>query len=77
MTGRERIALTMAHREPDRVPVMCQLSMGHYNLNGGYSPLEIWYDTEAFADACVKLARRYAFDGILVPLAGRPPGVSE
>jgi hypothetical protein len=73
MTGRERIDLTMRHREPDRVPVMCQLSIGHYNLNGGYKPHEIWYDTDAFADATVTLARRYSFDGILVVLAGRPP----
>lgn len=73
MTGRERIALTMRHRAPDRVPVMCQLSIGHYNLNGGYLPHEIWYETEAFADAAVHCARRYAFDGILVVLAGRPP----
>jgi len=72
MTGRERIALTMRHKEPDRVPVMCQLSIGHYNLNGGYKPHEIWYETEAFADATVKLAQRYRFDGILVVLAGRP-----
>ena len=73
MTGRERIARTMRHAAPDRVPVMCQLSIGHYNLNAGYKPHQIWYDTEAFADACVKLARRYAFDGILVVLPGRPP----
>ncbi len=72
MTGRERIALTMRRREPDRVPVMCQLSIGHYNLNAGYKPHEIWYETEAFADASVRLARRYAFDGILVVLPGRP-----
>ncbi len=74
MNGRQRIALTMQHREPDRVPVMCQLSMGHYSLNGGYKPHEIWYETEAFADATVKLARRYRFDGILVVLPGRPAG---
>jgi uroporphyrinogen-III decarboxylase len=74
MTGRERIERTMRHTAPDRVPVMCQLSIGHYNLNGGYKPHEIWYDTDAFADATVKLARRYAFDGVLVVLAGRPPG---
>jgi hypothetical protein len=73
MTGKERIDRTMQHQEPDRVPVMCQLSVGHYNLNAGYKPHEIWYETEAFADACVKLARRYAFDGILVVLPGRPP----
>jgi hypothetical protein len=74
MNGRERIALTMQHIEPDRVPVMCQLSMGHFSLNGGYAPHEIWYETEAFADATVKLARRYQFDGILVLLPGRPEG---
>lgn len=73
MRGKERIARTMRHTEPDRVPVMCQLSIGHYNLNAGYKPHEIWYETEAFVDACVKLARRYAFDGILVVLVGRPP----
>ncbi len=62
----------MRHCEPDRVPVMCQLSIGHYNLNGGYKPHEIWFDSEAFADASVRLARRYNFDGILVVLTGRP-----
>ncbi len=72
MNGKERIARTMRHQIPDRVPVMCQLSMGHYSLNGGYKPHEIWYETEAFADATVKLARRYCFDGILVVLPGRP-----
>lgn len=52
---------------------MCQLSIGHYNLNGGYKPHEIWYETEALVDATIRLARRYAFDGILVVLPGRPP----
>ncbi|MEI2692045.1 MAG: hypothetical protein V9H69_21000 [Anaerolineae bacterium] len=33
MNGRERIALAMRHRLPDRVPVMCQLAIGHYFLN--------------------------------------------
>lgn len=73
MTGKERIALTMRHQEPDRVPVSCQFSIGHMNLNAGYKPHQIWYETEAFADACAKLVRRYAFDGILVVLQGRPP----
>jgi hypothetical protein len=62
----------MRHIEPDRVPVHCQLSIGHYNLNGGYKPHEIWYETEASVDATVMLARRYRFDGILVVLPGRP-----
>jgi uroporphyrinogen-III decarboxylase len=65
----------MRHQLPDRLPVMCQLSIGHYNLNGGFKPHEIWYDTDAFAEAMVALARRYRFDGILVPLTGRPPDI--
>jgi hypothetical protein len=72
INGKEREALTMRHIEPDRVPVHCQLSIGHYNLNGGYKPHEIWYETEASVDATVMLARRYRFDGILVVLPGRP-----
>lgn len=71
MNGRQREALTMRHIEPDRVPVHCQLSIGHYNLNAGYKPHEIWYNSEAFADATVKMAKRYQFDGILVLLPGR------
>jgi uroporphyrinogen-III decarboxylase len=68
------MAVAMCHQEPDRVPVMCQLSIGHYALHGGHKPHEIWYESEALADAAVKLARRYQFDGVLVPLPGRPAG---
>ena len=30
---------------PDRVPVMCQLSLGHYFLHAGSGAIEIWHDT--------------------------------
>jgi hypothetical protein len=60
------------HR-PDRVPVMCQLALGHYFLNTGLDPIDIWHDTPAFGDALVMLQRRYGFDGILVNLPGRDP----
>ncbi len=73
MNGRQRIALTMQHQEPDRVPVMCQLSMGHYFVNSRYKPHELWYETEPFAETILHLARLYRFDGILVVLPGRPP----
>jgi uroporphyrinogen-III decarboxylase len=73
MDGCERIALTMRHKAPDRVPVMCQLSLGHYLLNTGISPHELWYTSEAMAEAMVKLQQRYRFDGILVNCPGRPP----
>jgi hypothetical protein len=74
MNGKERIALTMRHQAPDRVPVMCQLSFGHYLLNTGIAPHDLWYTSEAMAEAMVMLQRRYQFDGILVNSPGRPVG---
>jgi hypothetical protein len=63
----------MDHKEPDRVPVMCQLALGHYFLNCNYRPSEIWFDSPTFATALIELQRKYRFDGILVNLPGRPP----
>jgi len=63
----------MNHDEPDRVPAMCQLALGHYFLHCDFKPSEIWFDTETFARALVSLQERYRFDGILVNLPGRPP----
>lgn len=75
MNGRERIALAMQHTEPDRVPVMCQLALGHYFLNTGISPHEIWFTSEGFSEALVMMQKRYQFDGILINLPGRPRNV--
>lgn len=58
---------------PDRVPVMSQLSLGHYFLRSGLKPMDIWYTSEGFAEALVTLCRRYRFDGILINLPGRDP----
>ena len=60
--------------KPDRVPVFCQLSQGHYALHATASPVDIWFRSEAFADALVELQQRYDFDGILVNMPGRDPG---
>ena len=76
MTSRERMNRAMRPRAglvPDRVPLMCQLSLGHYFLHAGASAVEIWHDTAAFGDALLALQRRYGFDGILVNLPGRDP----
>ena len=75
MNGRERIALAMRHQIPDRVPVMCQLALGHYFLNTQLAPHEIWFTSEGFAEALVQLQKRYRFDGILINLPGRPEGL--
>jgi len=71
MTGRERIRAAMSHRQPDRTPVMCQLSIGHYLRQLSLDPVEYWLHNEVIAEAFVTLARRYRFDGILVNLPGR------
>ena len=73
MNSKERMAAAMNHRQPNRVPVMCQLALGHYFLNCGERPSQIWFDGKIFAKVLVELQRAYAFDGILVNLPGRPP----
>ncbi len=73
MTGRERMRVAMQLGSPDRVPVMCQLAVGHYFLHSGVDPLETWFSSEGFGQALIALQRCYGFDGILVNLPGRPP----
>jgi uroporphyrinogen-III decarboxylase len=73
MNSKQRIAAAMNHQTPDRVPVMCQLALGHYFLNCSEKPSDIWFDGEIFAKVLVERCREYGFDGILVNLPGRPP----
>jgi hypothetical protein len=75
MNSRKRINLSMHHKKPDRVPVMCQLSLGHYLLNTEILPHELWYSSEALAESMVALQHRYRFDGILVNMPGRPENI--
>ena len=77
MPSRERVVAAMEHTHADRVPFMCQLSMGHYLTQLQLDPVEYWTNTEVIADAFVTLARRYEFDGILINLPGRSPGAAE
>ncbi len=62
---------------PPRVPVMCQLALGHYFLHSSEDAFSIWYTSEGFARALVELADRYGFDGILVNLPGRDPELEK
>jgi hypothetical protein len=73
MISRNRIKTAMQLGTPDRVPVMCQLAIGHYFLHSGISPFDIWYTSEGFAQALLNLRARYSFDGILINLPGRDP----
>jgi uroporphyrinogen-III decarboxylase len=73
MTSKERVRRAMRHEPVDRVPVMCQLAIGHYLLNTGVPPAELWFTSEGFARALIALQGRYRFDGILINLPGRDP----
>ncbi|NWF89696.1 MAG: hypothetical protein HXY50_09585, partial [Ignavibacteriaceae bacterium] len=73
MTSKERVNKAMMLGIPDRVPLMCQLSIGHYFLNSKIDPIEIWLESEGFASALVELQKKYRFDGILINLPGRDP----
>ncbi|GAB4572340.1 MAG: hypothetical protein Kow0077_11460 [Anaerolineae bacterium] len=75
MNGKERIARAMRHELPDRVPVMCQLALGHYfiNMRDRLKPHEIWFTSEGFAEALLTMRERYRFDGILINIPGRDP----
>jgi len=73
MTGKQRVKTAMALGVPDRVPVFSQLAIGHYFLHSGLDPVDIWYRSEGFGEALVRLQQRYQFDGILINLPGRDP----
>ena len=73
MNSKQRMRAAMRHEPVDRVPVMCQLALGHYLLNTELTPVELWFTSEGFARALVTLQRRYRFDGILINLLGTDP----
>lgn len=73
MTPKERVKRAMELGIPDRVPLMCQLSIGHFLQQLDVSPSEFWYDAGTFSDGLVEMRSRYDFDGILVSLHGHNP----
>jgi uroporphyrinogen-III decarboxylase len=73
MTSKERMARAMDLEVPDRVPVMCQMSIGHMLLQTGLQPSEFWHSAEAFADGLLSMRALYGFDGVLISLHGHSP----
>ncbi len=71
--SKQRMKQAMMLQRPDRVPVMCQLALGHYFLQCNMPPLDIWYSADGFGEALLMLQRRYRFDGVLINLPGRDP----
>jgi Uroporphyrinogen decarboxylase (URO-D) len=74
MTAKERVRLAMGVGVPDRVPVMCQLSIGHMLLQTGLSAVSFWNSPEILAQGLRAIRKSYRFDGILVSLHGHRPG---
>jgi len=72
MNSRERVAAAMRHAIPDRVPVMCQVALGHYFLHSVCAPADIWFDSEVFVRTLAEFQQRYRFDGFLINVPGRP-----
>jgi MtaA/CmuA family methyltransferase len=70
LTQKERMKKAMDRVEQERVPVMCQMSIGHMLLQTGFSPSEFWFTAEVFAEGLLELRRIYDFDGILISLHG-------
>ena len=64
---------TMAGQLPDRIPVMCQMSIGHMLLQTGVPPSAFWNSDREFARGLSALRRAYDFDGLLVSLHGHDP----
>ena len=70
LTSKQRVNLAMNLQKPDRVPLMCQFSIGSMLQLLRADPVEFWYNANVFADGLVKLCRQFKFDGILISLHG-------
>lgn len=70
MTSKERINAAMNLQHPDRVPLMCQFSIGSMMIQLQPNPVDFWYDKNVFAEGLVILCEKFKFDGILVSLHG-------
>jgi len=73
MTPRERMQKAMTMQKPDRVPLMCQFSIGFMNQQlkeTKITPMELWHDADKFAEALIRLRGRFDFDGILIGIHG-------
>jgi hypothetical protein len=70
LTSKERVNYAMNLQRPDRVPLMCQFSIGSMLQQLKPDPVDFWYDKNVFADGLIELRRIFRFDGILVSLHG-------
>jgi len=68
------MATAMRLKQPDRVPVMCQPSIGFLlRQNPDVSPLDLWYDQSVYAETLCHITQRFGFDGVLTSMIGNVP----
>lgn len=77
MTPKERVKAAMDLKTTDKIPLMCQFSLGHILMQLNISPVNLWFDKVTFTDSLIKLREIYEFDGILVSLHGHNPNWKE
>jgi hypothetical protein len=70
LTPKERVNFAMNLQKPDRVPLMCQFSIGSMMHQLQPDPVDFWYDKTIFANGLIELCQKFKFDGILVSLHG-------
>lgn len=75
MTGKELIALAMDRGKPPKIPVMCQLTIGHILLNTEVTPEEFNFTNEGYVRGLLQIRDKYDFDGILIHKPGREEAV--
>lgn len=73
MNSRDLLSRAMKLKPVDRIPVMCQMSIGHMILQTGVSPIDLWHDTHTYVNVLFDLREKYNFDGILVSVPGSFP----
>ncbi|MBU0473197.1 MAG: hypothetical protein KKF62_03425 [Bacteroidetes bacterium] len=73
MTPKERVKAAMNLEKTDKIPLMCQFSIGHMLMQVDVPPVELWFDKDAFTNSLIELRDIYDFDGILISLHGHDP----
>jgi hypothetical protein len=68
--SRQRVIQAMNMQTPDKVPLMCQFSIGFMLNQLKPDSVMFWYDLKTFADGLIQLCETFNFDGILVSLHG-------
>lgn len=76
-SSKELMKEAMSMGRPDRVPVMCQLAIGHTILKSGVHPIDYFLSNETYAEGLLAMRQLYNFDGVLMHKPGRDTSFTE